>query len=89
MFTNFKIDPSELSAMVATMRASFANSGKPGTFEDNAVRVIANRMREHPAQYLEFGPYWWAVKEVLRGADPRIGDRGDPVVQFAPYVPQH
>ncbi len=80
MFTSFKFDPAAVAGMVQSMRAGFAASGKPGTFEDNALRVIGERMRAHPARYVEFGPYWWAVKAALRDAGYALGDLGDPLV---------
>lgn len=79
-FVNFKIPADQLAASVAELRAGFAASGKPGTFEDNAMRVIAARLRARPLAYLEFGPYWWAVKAVLIEAGYDFGDDGDALV---------
>ena len=80
MFTNFKIEPKAAAANLAAMRAGFAASGKAGSFDDNAVRVIGERLRKHPECYVEFGPYWWAVKAALNAAGYNLGDRGDPLV---------
>ena len=85
MFMNFKIDAADAAARLAQMTAAFTASGKPGTFEDNAVRVIGQRMVDHPEQHIEFGPYWWAVKDVLNAAGYDFGQRGSPMVA-AEYV---
>lgn len=83
MFMNYKIEPAKAAAMVAQMRAGFAASGRPGSFEDNAVRVIGERLRAKPERYLEFGPYWWAVKRELIAAGAMTGERGDALVLAA------
>ena len=85
MFMNFKIDAADAAARLSDMQAGFAASGKPGSFIDNAVRVIGMRMVSHPEQHVEFGPYWWAVKQVLNDAGYSFGERGNPMVA-AEYV---
>lgn len=80
MNTKLKLDADLIRGAVATMRAGFAASGAAGTFEANAVRVIAARLKRKPMQYLEFGPYWWAVKAALVAADVDLGQRGDPLM---------
>lgn len=80
MNTKLKFNADFVRGAAATMRADFAASGAPGTFEANAVRVIAARLKRKPMQYLEFGPYWWAVKAVLVAADVDLGQRGDPLM---------
>lgn len=80
MFTSYKQDPAELAQRVARMRAGYAESGRTEAFEAHAVRVIAARLREHPQRYVEFGPWWWAVKLVLTDAGEELGSRGDPLV---------
>lgn len=79
-FTEFKFDPAEVAQRAATMRANFARGGRPGTFEENALRVIGERMEARPAQHVEFGPYWWAVKQALNNAGAGLGDYGDALV---------
>lgn len=79
-FVNFKIPAETLAARVAELRAGFESSGKPGTFEENALRVIAARLRARPQDYVEFGPYWWAVKAALAEAGYDFGDDGDALV---------
>ena len=80
MFTNFKIPAAELATRLAQMQAGFKASGKPGEFEANALRVVGQRMLRAPQQYIEFGPFWWAVKAALASAGYKFGDLGDPLV---------
>jgi hypothetical protein len=48
-----------------------------------ASKVIAKRLREHPTAYLEFGPYWWAVKEALRAQGEDFGAADDEQIRLA------
>lgn len=80
MFTNFKIDPATLADTMQAWRAGFAATKRPGTFEDNAARVIAERLRKHPEYHVEFGPYWWALKQVLIESGQDLGTAGNPMV---------
>lgn len=79
-FTAFKIPAEALAQRMTLLQAGFQASRKPGSFEENALRVIGERMRAKPAQYLEFGPYWWAVKAALADAGYIFGDHGDPML---------
>jgi hypothetical protein len=80
MFTSYKQDPAELAKRVAMVRAGYAESGRTEPFEQHAVRVIAERLRAHPERYVEFGPWWWAVKQVLSEAGENMGPGGEPMV---------
>jgi hypothetical protein len=83
MFTRLLINPRDIAAEEARMRAAFAGSGIDATFEANAARVIAGRLRKAPQRYLEFGPYWWGVKAALRELGQVLGDSGNPLVHKA------
>ena len=80
MFTKYKVGTEEVANRLSELQAGFAASGKPGTFEANALRVIGTRMHQHPERYVEFGPYWWAVKKALNAAGHDFGQAGDPLV---------
>lgn len=79
-FTEYKFDPAEVAQRAEAMRAKFARGGRSGTFEENALRVIGERMEARPAQHVEFGPYWWAIKQALNNAGAALGDYGDALV---------
>jgi hypothetical protein len=81
MFENFKIE--DAADRLAAMETAFSASGKPGTFLANALRVIGERMLSYPERHVEFGPYWWAVKEALAGAGYEFGSSGMPAVAAA------
>lgn len=81
MFNQFKFSADQVASEVARTVASLGASlpqAEPGTY---AARVIGQRLRLHPQAYLEFGPYWWAVKAALRAAGEEFGDADDALVR--------
>jgi hypothetical protein len=66
MYSEFKFSPSMISQQAAETAKALA-AIKPGV---NALKfaaeTMADRLRAKPGNYLQYGPYWWAVKRVLR-----------------------
>lgn len=52
---------------------------------DKAVTVLADHLQREPQQYVAFGAYWWAVKDVLRRHGTDFGEADDEVVR-ADYI---
>jgi hypothetical protein len=77
---NMKIDQNLIAEAEATMRAGLLEAGSTAGFEANAARVIGQRLAKRPMCYLEFGPYWWAVKGCLRMLGVDFGNAHDPMV---------
>lgn len=77
MFNQLKIPADQIEQEVARIRAARPN-GDVGAF---AAGVIADRLRARPELYLEFGPYWWAVKDSLRAQGFDFGPEDDPIVR--------
>jgi len=42
-----------------------------------ALGVIRRRLEKDPLRYRDYGPYWWALKQVLNDADRDMGDQDD------------
>lgn len=82
MFTNYLPDTIDAKSRIQALRQGFMASAKHGSssFEDNAVRVISRRLQHKPALYIEFGPYWWALKQVLNDSGQDLGEHGAPLV---------
>lgn len=83
MFTEYKMsaaDVSERSIQFAKSINMAAPGQNPVQF---AAKVIADRIHVKPASYLEFGPYWWAVKRALRGAGFDLGKADDAIIGAA------
>jgi hypothetical protein len=46
-------------------------------FEDVAAKSIAHNLASRPRSYVEYGPYWWAVKRILNSAGAGLGNTMD------------
>lgn len=81
MFTEYKFAPEAISrAALAAIKAlaSERPGANPAAF---AASTIAARLRAAPARYLEYGPYWWAVKVALLKLGEDFGPADDAIVR--------
>ncbi|WP_175712242.1 hypothetical protein [Burkholderia ambifaria] len=66
----FKLDPAFLDAKMKEYAAQLGGKAALPVFVDQTRKVLAaDRMN-----YLRYGPYWWAVKRVLRDEGLDIGE---------------
>ena len=78
-----QFDPAEVDAMLAERRAALkANLGRTD-LAGYALGVFWRRLQREPGRYRDYGPYWWAVKSLLRNAGFPVDDETDPVVEAA------
>jgi hypothetical protein len=66
MFTEFKFSPSAINQLAAEWADRFHRANPGVDALHFAADTIAGRLRDKPASYLQYGPYWWSVKRVLR-----------------------
>lgn len=82
MFTQYKFSPSFISQQAADTAKALATA-KPGVNPAQfAATTIADRLRAKPASYLQYGPYWWAVKAALRALGEDFGPNDDAGIRF-------
>jgi hypothetical protein len=88
MFNQLQIPAHQIAAEVERAQTALAANLPQVDLARHAARVIAHRLRQYPEAYLEFGPYWWAVKDALRAAGEDFGSQDDPVVrpQYSPML---
>jgi hypothetical protein len=67
-YTEYKIDNNALAARVATIKANIAQrTGNADNALPVAVASVIKRFELRGKQrYTDYGPYWWALKAVLR-----------------------
>lgn len=84
MFENFKPQPADVAAAVSALLEKIGPRVPEG---GDAVAVAAptiyQNITSRPLAYLMYGPYWWAVKAILREAGFEVGDVTDPLVERA------
>jgi len=66
MYQHYQFDRDEIARAAADVAASLAEAHPGESPEGFAARVIAERLRKAPGDYLQYGPYWWSVKQALR-----------------------
>ena len=80
MFTEYKFDSKKIGGLVAQKQAALkANKGLSDLL-GFGLGVVSRRLAKDPGRYLDYGPYWWALKDVLTRAGYDYGNEGDPVL---------
>lgn len=80
-FTEYKFDPAYVAQQVEQKRAGLkANLGYSDLL-GFGLNVVATRLKAHPQRYRDYGPYWWALKSLLRSAGLVEGKQTDPLVE--------
>jgi hypothetical protein len=83
MFNQLNITRGDIDEEASRIDAALNDKShltEPAAF---ASKVIAKRLREHPTAYLEFGPYWWAVKATMRAQGEDFGAADDEQIRMA------
>jgi len=83
MFQHYQFNRDAIAQAAVAAAASLAENMPGESPEAFAAKVIADRLRRAPGNYLQYGPYWWAVKEAMRGAGHDFGDEDVPAVRAA------
>lgn len=78
--TEYLFDPAEIASRAAEMRANLKANRNLSDALGFAVGVIWDRLGADPLDYRAYGPYWWAVKEVLRRAGKPVGETTDGLI---------
>lgn len=81
MFTEYKFSPAQISE-AARVAANTLASVKPGVNAPQfAAQTMADRLMAKPETYLQYGPYWWAVKDTLRALGHDFGPADDAIIR--------
>ncbi|WP_374566029.1 hypothetical protein [Ideonella sp.] len=74
MYQQYQFDREVIARAAENSAASLAEAHPGDSPEAFAAKVIAERLRSAPGGYLQYGPYWWSVKQALRGEGHDFGD---------------
>lgn len=75
--TEYRLAPDALAAITKEKREQLeANTGETDLL-GFGLGVVAGRLRRNPKRYVDYGPYWWALKDVLRRAGYSMGSETD------------
>lgn len=80
-FTEFKFDQEHINDVVQRKREGLMKNRGISDLLGFGLSVVSKRLNNDPRRYLDYGPYWWALKTLLRNAGYPVGDVTDPLVE--------
>jgi len=82
LYTEYKYDPEWVAADLATKQANIkANLSEGVNLLKNGLKVIAGRLDKDPMRYRDYGPYWWAIKSLLKMNGVKLGSNDNPLMK--------
>lgn len=82
-FTEHQFDPAAIAALADERAAALKVNRGLSNFLGFGLGVVMQRLAQDRRRYLDFGPYWWPLKDVLRDNGYDLGRSGDPLVAQA------
>lgn len=79
----YKFNPDQLTAKTQEAIANLAKNQPKANFVEYASSVIYDRLKQDIQHYRQYGPYWWALKDILRRQDYNVGNETDERLQSA------
>lgn len=62
-YTEYKFAPKFVTKRLATYKSNLLKFTGKIDLVENGVRVMLDRLRDDPKRYVDYGPYWWAIKD--------------------------
>jgi hypothetical protein len=81
MFTEWLFDQEAIRELAAEKAASLKANKGFSDLQGYALGVIQRRLEKDPLRYRDYGPYWWALKQVLNDNDRDLGAEDDALVR--------
>lgn len=82
-YTEYKFDKDAIKALAAERAAALRSNRGFSNLLAFGLRVVAERLRQDPRRYRDYGPWWWSLKDVLRRNGYEFGRQDDPLVRRA------
>jgi len=80
LFTEHKFSPEYIAQKVMERSEALKQNTGKSDLLGFGLQVVAQRLAKAPQRYLDYGPYWWALKELLRDSGIYVGEQTDPLV---------
>lgn len=80
-FTEYKFDLAAIDKVIAQKQENLKKNRGLSDFLGFGVSVMDRRLKDNPRCYLRFGPYWWAMKSLLKKHGYDYGAQGDPIIE--------
>ena len=79
-FTEYKFDPEKIKAQVESRTQSLRENKGFSDLLGFGLKVISDRLAKDGRRYIDYGPYWWALKDLLNANGYSFGDQSDPII---------
>lgn len=80
MFTEYKFDSKKIGGLVAQKQAALKVNKGLSDLLGYGLGVVSRRLAKDPGRYLDYGPYWWALKDLLTRSGYNYGNESDPLL---------
>jgi len=75
--TEYRYDAEALSAETQAKRDALRENRGLSDLLGFGLSVVAGRLKANPQRYLDYGPYWWALKDALNRNGYGFGSETD------------
>lgn len=75
--TEYKFNPEWIKQETEKAQATLKEVTGRTDFVKHACEIIQERLKKDPKCYLAYGPYWWALKQILNANGANIGSMMD------------
>jgi hypothetical protein len=79
--TEYQYAPEWLASELAQKKINLLANLGLSDIVSFGLKNINNRINKDRRRYLDYGPYWWAIKEALNTAGYSYGDESDKIVR--------
>ncbi len=80
-FTEHLFDAKHIKKVVIERQSSLTKNNGLTDLLAFGVNVVAERLGKDRLRYRDYGPYWWALKDVMNANGYILGDQSDPIVK--------
>ncbi|MBL0011074.1 MAG: hypothetical protein IPP22_08865, partial [Nitrosomonas sp.] len=80
-FTEYKFDPDKIKGQVETRTRNLRENKGFSDLLGFGLKVISDRLAKDRRRYRDYGPYWFALKDILNTSGYSFGDQSDPIVK--------
>jgi len=74
-YTNYRYLDKEIETLLKIKRANILKNTGRANWGGFMAQVMAWRLSYDPLRYKDYGPYWWAIKPILRQYGYAVGEQ--------------
>ncbi|CAK0752976.1 conserved hypothetical protein [Gammaproteobacteria bacterium] len=79
--TEYRYDPDQIATLAQEKAANLRSNRGLSDLLGFGLGVVKNRLLNDPRRYRDYGPFWWALKSLLRDKGTDYGQQSEPMVE--------